>query len=167
MNRQVAFATITFFALMFGAAAVASSLTCGYVGEEFCQNGQVYRCEKTGSELTPIFQNRPCTVSVPSLTGTWTGSGHQSPAGKTSDYPIIMMISDDGGSIQYPSLSCGGSLTRLSGDSTSAQYRETITYGQCINGGTITVRLFQGRLSWTWVGQAGGTQYNVIAVLAR
>jgi len=78
-----------------------------------------------------------------------------------------MTIGEDGGSIQYPSLSCGGSLTRLSSDSTSAQYRETITYGQCINGGTITARLFQGRLSWSWTGQAGGTQYNVIAVLAR
>jgi len=167
MNRQLAFGTITFLALIFGLVGGASSLTCGYVGQEFCQNGQVYRCEKTGSEMTPIFQNRSCTVNVPSLAGTWTGSGHQSPAGQTSDYPIVMTIGEDGGSIQYPSLSCGGSLTRLSSDSTSAQYRETITYGQCINGGTITARLFQGRLSWSWTGQAGGTQYNVIAVLAR
>ena len=143
---------------------------CTREGEELCQSGQTYRCEKTGSELTPIFQNVPCLVNVPSLTGTWVGSGHQSPAGTTgADWSIAMTISDSGASIDYPSLSCGGSLAQISRDETSAEYRESITYGQdkCIDGGAITVRFFKGNLSWTWVGQADGQPYNAVAVLTR
>ena len=143
---------------------------CAREGEELCQSGQTYRCEKTGSELTPIFQNVPCVVNVPSLAGTWVGSGHQSPAGDAgADWAIAMTINDSGGSIDYPSLGCGGSLAQLSRDDSSAEYRENITYGQdeCIDGGTITVRFYKGNLSWTWVGQADGQPYNAVAVLSR
>jgi hypothetical protein len=151
-----------------GAVPASAQNPCTRVGQEVCQQGEVYRCEKTGSEITPIFQNRKCVVNVPSLVGTWQGVGHQTPAGKTgSDYPVVMNIGGNGGSIDYPSLKCGGSLTRLSGSATSAQYREHITYGNCLDGGTVSVNLFQGRLSWTWTGQQGGINYNVIAVLER
>lgn len=69
--------------MMIFAAAGEASAQCVKKGDELCQNGQTYRCEKTGSELTPIFQNLPCAVNAPArtLTGTWVGSGHQSPAG--------------------------------------------------------------------------------------
>ncbi|RVA23167.1 hypothetical protein EN935_28555, partial [Mesorhizobium sp. M7D.F.Ca.US.004.03.1.1] len=50
---------------MFGAAGEASA-QCAREGEELCQSSQTYRCEKTGNELTPIFQNLPCAVNVPS-----------------------------------------------------------------------------------------------------
>lgn len=143
---------------------------CTREGEELCQSGQTYRCEKTGSELTPIFQNVPCVVNVPSLTGTWVGNGHQSPAGAAgADWSIAMTINDSGASIDYPSLSCGGSLTQISRDDSSAEFRESITYGQdkCVDGGTITVRFFKGNLSWVWVGQADGQPYNAVAVLTR
>ena len=146
------------------------SAQCAYEGQETCQNGQTYRCEKTGSELTPIFQNRPCVVDQQSLTGVWFGSGHQSPAGATgADWAITMTIGDSGASIDYPSLGCGGTLTEIYRDGSSAEYRESITYGNdvCIDGGTITVRFFQGKLSWTWVGQSQGQAYNAIAVLTR
>ena len=71
------------------AAAGEASAQCVKQGDELCQNGQTYRCEKTGSELTPIFQNVPCAVNVPAqtLTGTWVGSGHQSPAGDAGADP--------------------------------------------------------------------------------
>jgi hypothetical protein len=117
-----------------------------------------------------IFQNRKCVVSVPALTGVWRGNGHQTPTGSSgADWTILMTIGDSGGSIQYPSLNCGGSLAQISRDATSAQFLETITYGQkvCVNGGTITVRYANGNLAWTWFGQQGGTQYNAIAVLTR
>ena len=143
---------------------------CTRLGQELCQQGQVYRCEKTGSEVTPIFQNRRCTVSVPSMAGVWRGTGHQSPAGKQgSDWSIVMTIGNGGGSIEYPSLSCGGTLTQISRDATSAQFRESITHGRtaCIDGGTITARLVNGKLAWTWFGQSRGKQYNAIAVLTR
>lgn len=143
---------------------------CTREGEELCQGGQTYRCEKTGSELTPIFQNSPCAVNAPSLDGTWVGSGHQSPAGASGgDWSIAMTISQGNSSIDYPSLGCGGSLAEISRDDTSAEYRESITYGldKCINGGTITVRYVNGSLAWTWFGEASGQQYNAIAALTR
>jgi len=158
--------------MMIFAAAGEASAQCVKQGDELCQNGQTYRCEKTGSELTPIFQNLPCTVNVPAqtLAGTWVGSGHQSPAGDAgADWSIAMTIRDDGASIDYPSLGCGGSLSQTSRDGTSAEFHESITYGQdkCIDGGDITVRFFKGNLSWTWVGQADGQPYNAVAVLKR
>ncbi|MBN9221075.1 MAG: hypothetical protein J0I79_24275 [Mesorhizobium sp.] len=159
-------------ALSIFAAASEASAQCAKEGEELCQNGQTYRCEKTGSELTPIFQNLPCTVNAPaaSLNGTWVGSGHQNPAGDAgADWSIAMTINDGGASIDYPSLGCGGSLSQTSRDNMSAEFHESITYGQdkCIDGGNITVRFFKGNLSWTWFGQANGQPYNAIAVLTR
>lgn len=89
---------------------------CAREGEELCQKGQTYRCEKTGSELTPIFQNVPCVVNATGLNGIWTGSGHQSPAGAAgADWAIAMTIGDGAASIDYPSLGCGGSLTQMPG----------------------------------------------------
>ncbi|WP_245270181.1 hypothetical protein [Mesorhizobium ciceri] len=109
-------------AMMMFAAAGEASAQCAREGEELCQGGQTYRCEKTGSELTPIFQNLPCAVNVPSLSGTWLGNGHQSPAGDTgADWAIAMTINDGSASIDYPSLGCGGSLSQMSRDDISAQ----------------------------------------------
>ncbi|TGQ42624.1 hypothetical protein [Mesorhizobium sp. M00.F.Ca.ET.216.01.1.1] len=169
MGRPTGLGAIIFAISIFGATGEAFS-QCVREGEELCQGGQTYRCEKTGSELTPIFQNAPCVVNVPSLAGTWVGNGHQSPAGASgADWSIAMTINEGGASIDYPSLGCGGSLSEISRDDTSAEYRESITYGQdiCIDGGTITVRSFKGNLSWVWVGQAAGQPYNAVAVLTR
>ena len=67
------------------------------------------------------------------------------------------------------SLGCGGSLSQTSRDDTSAEYHESITYGQdkCVDGGAVTVRFFKGNLSWVWIGQADGQPYNAVAVLTR
>ena len=100
----------------------------------------------------PDLLGEQCQVPVDSLTGTWRGSGHQSGGATLSmDYPIVMYISQGGGSIEYPSLSCGGSLTELSNSGTSAQFQEYITYGDCLDGGSITVNLVNGKLVG-WVG---------------
>jgi hypothetical protein len=48
-----------------------------------------------------------------------------------------MHITQGGATIDYPSLSCGGSLTLLSNSGTSAQFHEHITYGNCVDGGAI------------------------------
>jgi len=167
VKRLKAGAAAAIFILTTGNSAFAQ---CTREGEELCQNGQTYRCEKAGSELAPIFQNLPCMANAPSLTGTWVGSGHQSPAGQSgADWSIAMTIADSGGSIDYPSLGCGGTLGEISRDDASAQYRESITYGQdkCIDGGTITVRYVNGNLAWSWFGNAQGQPYNAIAVLTR
>jgi hypothetical protein len=169
MGRRLIFVTAFLLAIALGAADRAAA-QCTRVGEEVCQSGEVYRCEKVGSELGLILQSRKCVVNVPNLNGLWRGTGHQSPAGSAgADWTIAMTIGQGGGSIEYPSLSCGGSLAQISRDATSAQYLETITFGQtaCINGGTITVRYVNGKLAWTWFGQQGGEQYNAIDELTR
>lgn len=168
MGRHTGLGAI--IAIIVFATAGEAFAQCTREGEELCQNGQTYRCEKTGSELTPIFQNVPCVVNVPSLNGTWVGSGHQSPAGASgADWSIAMTINDNGASIDYPSLGCGGSLSQTSRDDTSVEYHESITYGRdkCVDGGAITVRFFKGNLSWVWIGQADGQPYNAVAVLTR
>jgi hypothetical protein len=170
MGKPLMSGSIIVFACVIGAAGEASA-QCAREGEEVCQKGQVYRCEKLSDQLGLIFQNRTCVVNAPSLTGIWRGAGHQSPSpvGGATDWSIVMTISASGGSIQYPSLGCGGSLTQISRDAASAQYRETITFGNdvCINGGVVGVRYFRGRLSWTWLGQSDGHQVNATAVLTR
>jgi hypothetical protein len=169
MNRRIILFGVM-MSVLFCCKSTLAQNSCTRVGQELCQNGQVYRCEQAGSEIAPIFANRSCTVSASPLLGTWSGSGHQTPAGaRASDYPIVMTLTEGGGSIRYATLNCGGSLIELSRSATSAQYRESITYGadKCINGGTISVNLFRGQLSWTWIGQSGGKQINVVAVLQR
>ena len=99
------------------------------------------------------------------LVGVWEGRGTQNPPGRDPSWSIVMTINAKDGAIQYPSLSCGGTLTQLARDGNSAQFRETITYGRdrCIDGGTITVSVANGSLSWTWRGVSGGTQYDASA----
>ena len=87
------------------------------------------------------------------MNGTWTGSGHQTGGGlEPSSYQVVMRIAAGGGSIDYPSLSCGGSLTALSAEGDAAQFKEHITYGNCADGGTIDVKLNGGKLDWKWSG---------------
>jgi hypothetical protein len=104
-------------------------------------------------------------VAADPLTGVWHGTGTQYPPGRDPDWTIVMTINDHGGSIDYPSLSCGGTLTQLSRDANSAQFRETIVYGQqrCVDGGTITVRLVNGKLTWSYTGSANGKQFTANA----
>jgi hypothetical protein len=109
-------------------------------------------------------------AQMKSLDGTWRGTGHQSPAGSSgADWTIAMTINANGGSIEYPSLSCGGTLTQLSRTDTSAEYREHITHGQgrCVDGGTILVKYQNSQLAWSWSGSQSGKQYNAIALLGR
>jgi hypothetical protein len=115
-------------------------------------------------------QGRPHQVNTPSLTGTWRGTAHQIPAGAAgSNWSMLMTIDGETGSIRYPSLHCGGTLTFLSGGTSSAQYRESITYGEsaCITGGVITASYSSGQLAWSWSGQSGGQAVSAVALLTR
>ena len=138
---------------------------CNRIGEQICQGGFLYTCEACGSEKCLIPSGEQCRVSIDSLAGTWSGLGHQSGGGlPSSDYPIVMYITRGGGSIEYPSLNCGGTLTELSQSGASAELQENITYGNCVDGGTISVNLVNGKLAWTWTKPGG---ISVIAVLKR
>ncbi|MGP0094735.1 MAG: hypothetical protein ACLPKB_33000 [Xanthobacteraceae bacterium] len=110
----------------------------------------------------------PPDQAAAEFAGVWRGQGHQLPSGTATDWSIEMTIQVNGGNIEYPSLGCGGLLTQVSKNGTSAKYLETITHGdRCINGGLITVNFLNGKLAWTWVGSAGGIQYTAIALLTH
>jgi tetratricopeptide (TPR) repeat protein len=65
--------------------------------------------EKIEQSLLAIAAAAP---AADALNGTWTGSGQQTGGGRDPvSYPVVMRLSADGGSTDYPSLSCGGSLT--------------------------------------------------------
>jgi hypothetical protein len=106
-----------------------------------------------------------------SLLGTWRGEGHQVPQGPSLSWSIVMNIREDGASIEYPSLECGGTLTPISSSDTTAQYHETITHmdgtHQCADGGLVAVRSMNGSLFFTWTGLANGARYNASAVMTH
>lgn len=148
-------------------ALPAQANPCSFVGQEICQQGEVYRCEDCAGEICAILKSEKCVVDARTIYGNWSGSGHQSPAGSQPDYPVSMTLNSSGGSIDYPSLACGGTLSFVSGNERAAEYVEHITYGNCLDGGNVTVRLENKVVAWTWLGTYDGQQYSVIAVLSR
>jgi hypothetical protein len=108
---------------------------------------------------------QPALAADDGLIGVWRGVGRQEPAGAHAEWTIVMTIAANGGTIDYPSLGCGGTLTQLSRNANSAQFRETITTGRnaCIDGGTITVKLTSDGLTWSWAGSDRYTQYHADA----
>lgn len=162
---------ILLFILIFLSAPAAAQ--CERVGAETCLRGAVYVCTSTGAtQNTWILRNpyQRCEHDARSIDGEWGGSGHQSPVGSSgqSEYPIVMTISGNSGTTEYPSLGCSGALRKIAGGNVSAQFSETVTRGRnCING-TITVNLQNSRLAFTWTGSDDrGTGYTLIAVLER
>src|SRR5690606_21172208 len=102
-------------------------------------------------EAADLIREAAAASASEALTGTWTGSGNETRDGaESTSYPVVMRISEGGGSIDYPSLGCGGSLTALSASGEEARFREHITYGECVDGGTIEVKLSGGKLDWRW-----------------
>ena len=150
------------------AAASAHAHECNRVDAETCMNGAIYRCTQTGGVKGWILRApyEKCQVRAESINGRWTGSGHQSPVGASglANYAIVMTIEGSSGSIDYPDLHCGGTVTRTGGGESSGTFLEHITYGRCTDGGTITVNLRNGQLAWSWGGSSG---HSVIGVLGR
>lgn len=86
-------------------------------------------------------------------TGVWTGTVYQ-PNSRSGSYPMTMRLdSAGGGAIDYPSLSCGGTVSG-GGSAGDYTYRESITYGRdrCIDGGTIHLVLQGEQAFWEWKG---------------
>jgi hypothetical protein len=142
---------------------------CGFVGQTICVNGEIYKCEQTADQITAISKNRPCPTNNPSIVGVWRGQGYQVVTDATaSHWPIEMTIRDGAGTIEYPSLGCGGDLARVSQVGTSTQYRETITHGSnCLSGAAIIVDYLDGKLTWTWIWISDEKRYVSIATLTR
>lgn len=100
----------------------------------------------------PGVNNTP----TPSCVGLWTGVG-RNPG--QPPWTIVMRVnSDDGtvcGTIEYPSLGCGGALTHCttrSGQSTFVEHYDH-NAGRCAPDGTIVARCNGTAMQWTWVGE--------------
>lgn len=103
-----------------------------------------------------------CLVAAPSLaqqpiSGSWSGLVLEVPPGDQPEtYPVRLRIEAGGtGTIDYPSLACGGTLTPLRTMGEIMEFRERLSYGaeNCTDNGTVSVWLKAGRLVWVWTGE--------------
>jgi hypothetical protein len=97
--------------------------------------------------------------------GRWRGVGLQvDEYGVQDQWTVTVTIDDTGkGRIEYPSLSCGGTLSPLK--ARAYTFRETITHGGCVSGGTIWMAPLSGKtMSWVWTGEQ--TDYPEISASA-
>lgn len=114
-----------------------------------------------GAATTAPADGGVTTTSAPTapsgfgrLAGVWEGEGNQ--FSTDQDWTISMALQPGraqriAGIIAYPSLACGGELTLLEASGTQVQVREDITYGDCIDNGSIVVRpASSGRLDWKY-----------------
>jgi hypothetical protein len=100
------------------------------------------------------------------LKGHWSGLVDQSGPGALSDrYVATLSLDGTAGAMNYPTLGCDGAVSFVSRSGDTSVYRETITHGPCIDGGTISVRPATGGLVWTWTAAgvtAHGRFYRVV-----
>lgn len=99
--------------------------------------------------------------------GNWRGVGLQvDQYGVQEQWTLNVKIDANGkGVIEYPSLSCGGTLAPLKA-ARPYTFRETITHGDCVTGGTIVLTPLGGKLSWVWTGeQTDFPEINASAIL--
>jgi len=107
--------------------------------------------------IRPLTLTLAAILSTPALageglTGQWSGSVHQPGFG---DFSISMRLQGStGGTIDYPSIGCGGKLRFLGRSGRSYTYREELDHGvdKCIDFGTVTVTPNGDSLAWTWSG---------------
>lgn len=71
------------------------------------------------------------------LGGTWSGTVTQSD--NNQSYTVEMELYGGRGTINYPSLRCGGNLLLASEHDKTVSYRESLTFGKdkCIDGGLV------------------------------
>lgn len=86
--------------------------------------------------------------------GSWRGTGSQSD--QAGEWSIALTLAGGRpgevvGTIQYPSLACGGDLLLRRSGPGALELRERITFGSCVDGGLLTLRpLDGGRLGYDW-----------------
>ena len=105
------------------------------------------------------------------IVGSWSGSVLEMQAdGQPQVYPIRMLIDANGtGTIEYPTLACGGRLTPLGTPGELREFRETLTYGidKCVDNGTVGVLPRAGKLIWYWTGEETSQPDSVASAVLR
>ena len=94
------------------------------------------------------------TIAPPNIKGIWRGQLYQPNYGS---YPAVMKIANiavdnNCGTISYPTLNCGGTLTGISIQGNEYVLRENIEHGKnCMNGGSIRLMIMNDeQLSLKW-----------------
>ncbi len=144
---------ITFTALV---AIVAAVVIAHYVLEEWQESGLPSTPNLSAKQkvsVTPGQQKPPAQKVIRSAAkppvGNWSGSVNQPGYGS---FLVTMKLSGvDGGSVDYPSLGCGGSLSFTGERNGSFYYTARITYGKnkCING-RVKVRPSGDAVYYEW-----------------
>jgi hypothetical protein len=103
-------------------------------------------------------------ASADGLGGSW--SGHVTQSNNNESYDVEMELYGTNGSIKYPTLHCGGTLSLISANGGTYSYREHITFGtnKCYDGGTIRMNLVNPNdpTRWDWVWQGNGISVSGI-----
>jgi len=99
------------------------------------------------------------------IAGTvWTGTGYQvGPEGPQSYWSISLDVQSGKTSrIEYPSLACKAVLHELKRSGDEIEFREEITEGDCVTGGTVNVRYRDNRVFWFWSKPASGADASAV-----
>ncbi|MBD2447827.1 hypothetical protein H6G76_11690 [Nostoc sp. FACHB-152] len=104
---------------------------------------------------TDIVQAQTISIVPSQYRGVWRGYGVQ--INPSSEWSVLIAITGGEvdsvvGTIAYPSLRCGGELSlRRVSNNNSIELSESITYGNCINNGTINLKTSSARgLEYVW-----------------
>jgi hypothetical protein len=109
---------------------------------------------------SPAMQSATEPSTQRAFIGVWQGRGTQSDQPDTS-WTISAAITGGQpgavvGTIAYPSLTCGGDLVLQHATADSLVVRERITFGDCLDGGTITFGWRSpGYLDYRWRSATG------------
>lgn len=107
--------------------------------------------------------------------GTWYGSMRQVASDGEERYPMTLVLSENGGTTDYPKLRCGGELDRLGAASGGyVIYKETITRGAfdkrkgdgCVDG-VVIIHVEDDALVLGWFGAFDGEPMLASARLTR
>jgi hypothetical protein len=103
--------------------------------------------------------------------GTWEGQGFQkiTPSAPVVSWSIRLRTLQNGNAIvEYLSLNCGGTLTRLP-TTAIAQYREHIDHGNgmCADNGTVEIQEDRDKLLYHWASEGITPQTTAVGELSR
>ena len=113
---------------------------------------QITQAPNSAIELTTSGSADALTIDTKSndaLFGNWGGSVSQPGYGS---YNTLMSFHDTNGTVEYPSLKCGGTVKILSKSGNEYRFLEHITYGRCIDNGVISVKVQGNSMDWKWQG---------------
>lgn len=114
---------------------------------------------KVQGEAVKVWLSIPFNFSLRQASQNYTPEGNWRGLVKQSGYGAYLVImqldrlvkGSRCGTIEYPSLKCGGSLTLIEIQGPLYILKENLTSGNCIKGGVIHLqKQNDGNLSWTW-----------------